>query len=91
MAGDQLFVDVDAIRSIASGLTTSGYSLPTEVPVDLEGSHSSAVSGAAENFGMWATVQTMLASGQITNAALVATEAAATWQETEALLEQDAS
>ena len=91
MAGDQLFVDVEAIRTVASGLETSGYSLPTEVAVDLSGSSSSSVSGAAESFAMWATVQTMLASVQITNAAQIARDAAATWQETEALLDEGAN
>ena len=43
MAGDQLSVDVEAIRTIASGLETSGYALPTEVAVDLSGSSSATV------------------------------------------------
>lgn len=90
MAGDQLSVDVEAIRTIASGLETSGYALPTEVAVDLSGSSSATVSGAAESFAMWATVQTMLASGQITAAAQTARDAAATWQETESLMAEGA-
>lgn len=91
MAGDQLRVDVDAMRAIASGLETSGYGLPSEVSVDLSGSSSSTVSGAAESFAMWATVQTMLAAGQMTNAAQTARDAAATWQETEALMAEGAN
>ena len=39
---------------------------------------------------MWATVQTMLASGQITAAAQTARDAAATWQETESLMAEGA-
>lgn len=90
MAGDQLTVDAEAIVQIASGLTTSGYSLPTEVAVDGSGAHSAAVSSAAESFAMWATVQTMLTTGQVTGAAQTASDAASTWYDVQAQLDEQA-